>query len=166
MPFQQLHKEIAFDYPQEVLEVAQLTLSWQEMQGSCGIIFERDARDIPALEYALLQLPSGRMVSLVSHPPPHELAMVVAPADERDPFGLLDELLRELNLPTTAIKQENEILASKPRWQVKRQDASGKVYTIGNWWLESQARGICEELPIKYPGHRCWVELVNPPPHR
>ena len=105
------------------------------------------------------------MVSLYSYPPPHELAIVVAPADEKDPFGLLHELLQELGLPATAIKQEHELLAFRPRWQVKRQDASGKVYTVGNWWLENQARGICEHLPRKYPGQQCWVELVSAAPH-
>jgi hypothetical protein len=165
MAFQQLHREIAFEYPQEVLEVAQLNLTWRELQQSCGIIFEHDARDTPAIEYALLQLPSGRVVSLYSNPPPHELAIVVAAADEKDPFGLLHELLRELGLQATAIKHEHELLASRPRWQVKRQDASGKVYTVGNWWSEDQARGICGHLPGKYPGQRCWVELVDAAAH-
>jgi hypothetical protein len=165
MAFQQLHRQIAFDYPQEILEVAQLNLTWRELQTSCGLIFEHDARDTPPIEYALLQLPSGRVVSLYSNPPPHELAVVVAPAHEMDPFGLLYELLHELGLPTTCIKHEHELLASRPRWQVKRQDANGKVYTVGNWWSETQARGICDHLPRKYLRQQCWVELVDPAAH-
>jgi hypothetical protein len=165
MAFQQLHREIAFEYPQEVLEVAQLKLTWRELQESCGVTFGHDARGTPPIDYALLQLPSGRVVSIYCNPPPYELAIVVAAADETDPFGLLHELLRELGLPATAIKHEHELLASKPRWQVKRQDASGKIYTVGNWWSENQAGGICEHLPLKYPGQRCWVELVNAAPH-
>lgn len=146
--------------------MAQLNLTWRELQQSCGIIFEHDARDAPPIEYALLQLPSGRVVSLYSYPPPHELAIVVVPADEKDPFGLLHELMQELGLPPTAIKHEHELLASKPRWQVKRQDACGKVFTVGNWWSENQARGICENLPSKYPGEQCWVELVDAAPRQ
>src|SRR5690349_1865387 len=104
MAFQQLHRQIAFDYPQEILEVAQLNLTWRELQRSSGVIFKSDARDTPPVQYALLQLPSGRVVSLYSNPPPHELAIVVAPAEEMDPFGLLHELLHELGLPATSIK--------------------------------------------------------------
>lgn len=146
--------------------MAVLSVDWRDIERSCGFVFEDDKGELPASKCLLLELPSKRDVSLYAWGWELKpgLLQVLAPAAELDPFGLLDELVTELRLPVTAVKWESEQLKSAQRWQLKRQDDQGTIYTVSNFWLESQARFYCEHSPSKYPGQRCWVEVVPPAP--